>query len=101
MAIIRFQFESHLFDGFQAEIDISTAESLDEIIASAISVLYGTLKLHNFRSLIDHLDPLVFEITGVTIDQIKKNLDRVVIISEIDEDTSSDTDADTGPTGAD
>lgn len=88
MATVRCEFESHLFDGFQTEINLINVETIDEIIALSISILYSTLKMHNLKGLISHLDYIIFKINETTMDDIKKNPDKIVIIKENDEDSS-------------
>ena len=92
MATIKCEFDSHLFDGFQTDVDIKNVETLDEIIVTAVSILYSTLKMYNLKGLIQHLDPLTFKIENVTMDDIKKNLDKVIIIKEDEDNISSSSD---------
>lgn len=97
MSIIKCKFESHLFDGFEAEVDITGMESSAEIVTSAVSILYATLKMNNFVGLLAHLEPLTFELKNgsLEIDYIRKMEYTELIITEVEsESISSDSESD-------
>jgi len=84
--VVKCEFKSHLFDGFQTEIEISKVEDLEELVMLAVSMLFHVLKAHNMNGLITHLDMLKFKVYEFTLEEIKNNKIGRITISEIDSD---------------
>lgn len=86
--LIKCEFFSHLFEGYQCNINIKEVESVDEILGMALSHLHSFLIENNLVSLIRHLEPLRFVIR-YTLEEIKQDTKRKVLIFEEDNDSSS------------
>lgn len=90
--------KSHLFDGYTQVIDITTVESIEEIIGIVISSLHQLLENYNLKGLIKHLNKLTFRVNKITMDDIMNHRTSKVFIfednysSESSDSSSEDSD---------